>query len=137
MRKLTTALGLFGLLAMPLVAGLTRAQVEKSATSQQTEPSVWMKQKLAASQNVLGGLTKGEYDTIAKNANSMLAIGYLEKWVRADIPEYRKLLKDFEFANKALVEAARDKNLDKATIAYVQLTFSCVDCHKIVRAEMR
>ncbi len=96
-----------------------------------------MKQKLVASQNVLAGLTKGDFDMIAKNAKSMLVVGYLEKWVRADIPEYQKMTKDFEFANKSLVEAARDKNLDRATIAYVQLTFSCVDCHKIVRGETK
>ena len=44
--------------------------------------SVWMKQKLSASQNVLSGLTKADFDAIEKNAKSMIAVGYLEKWVR-------------------------------------------------------
>jgi cytochrome c556 len=99
------------------------------------ESSVWMKQKLGASQNILAGLTKGDYDAIEKNAQSMLAVGYLEKWIRADTPGYQILMKDFEYANKSLILAAREKNLDGATIGYVQLTLSCVHCHKIVRTE--
>ncbi len=43
------------------------------------------------------------------------------------------MMRDFEFANKALVHASREKNLDGATLAYVQLTLSCVNCHKVVR----
>jgi hypothetical protein len=47
----------------------------------------------------------------------MLVVGFFEKWVRADMPRYRELMGDFEHANKALVAAARDKNLDGATVA--------------------
>jgi hypothetical protein len=95
--------------------------------------SLWMKQKLAASQNILAGLTKADYESIEKNAKSMIAVGYLEKWIRADTPEYQTLLRDFLYANKSLNLAAREKNLDGATVAYLQLTLSCVNCHKVVR----
>jgi len=95
--------------------------------------SLWMKQKLGASQNILAGLTTADYESIEKNARSMIAIGYLEKWVRADTPGYQTMLRDFDFANKSLVLAAREKNLDGATVAYLQLTLSCVHCHRIVR----
>lgn len=95
--------------------------------------SVWMKQKLVASQNVLAGLTKADFDVIEKNAKSMIAVGYLEKWVRADKPGYKTMLADFDYANKSLALAAHERNLDRATIAYLQLTLSCVNCHTIVR----
>ncbi len=97
--------------------------------------TLWMKQKLAASQNILRGLTSPDYEAIEKNAQAMIALGYLEKWVRANTPGYQIMLKDFEYANRALVSAAREKNLDGATVAYFQLTLSCVNCHKIVRGE--
>jgi hypothetical protein len=32
-----------------------------------------------------------------------------------------------------MVKMAKDKNLDGAALAYVQLTMSCVNCHKYVR----
>jgi hypothetical protein len=95
--------------------------------------SIWMKQKLVASQNILGGLTKADFEAIRLNADSMLFVGYLEKWVRAETPEYQNMMRDFEYANKSLVKAAREKNLESATLGYMQLTLSCVNCHKVVR----
>jgi hypothetical protein len=92
-----------------------------------------MKQKLSASQNILAGLTKGDFEAIDKNAQSMLVVEYLEKWLRSDTPGYNMKLRDFEYANKALRLAAKEKNVDGATIAYIQLTLSCVHCHKLVR----
>jgi hypothetical protein len=130
MSRLRTTVAMVALISTTPAAHLARADDDKT---QAPEPSVWMKQKLVASQNILAGLTKEDYEAIEKNAQSMLVVGYLEKWVRADTPTYRNLLKDFEYANKSLTLAAREKNLDGATIAYVQLTFSCVHCHKIVR----
>ena len=102
-------------------------------TTKAKASSIWMKQKLSASQNILAGLTKEDYEAIEKNAQSMVVVGYLEKWVRSDIPGYQKMMRDFEYANKSLTLAAREKNLDGATIGYIQLTISCVQCHKLIR----
>jgi len=132
MRKLLIALAALALMNSTLAIDLARGDDEKA---KQQEPSVFMKQKLSASQNILAGLTKADYDAIKKNAESMLVVGYLEKWVRADTPGYQMMMKDFTYANKTLIVAARDKNLDGATIAFVQLTLSCVNCHKIVRGD--
>jgi hypothetical protein len=132
MNRLLTILAVTAVISAPLAVHATRGDDEKA---QPKGPSLWMKQKLGASQSILAGLTKGDYDAIEKNAQAMLGVGYLEKWVRADIPGYQKLMKDFEYANESLVRAAREKNLDGATIGYVELTFSCVHCHKIVRSE--
>jgi hypothetical protein len=101
--------------------------------AKEKQASVWMKQKLVASQYILGGLTKADFDAIRLNAESMVFVGYLEKWVRADTPGYQNMMRDFEYANKLLIHASREKNLDSATLGYVQLTLSCVNCHKVVR----
>jgi hypothetical protein len=112
------------------------ARTEEQAGKSSDEPkqaSIWMKQKLFASHNILTGLTKADYGVIAENAKSMLVLEYLEKWFRSDIPGYRSQLTDFEHANQGLVKAAQEKNLDAATVSYMQLTISCVNCHKLVR----
>ncbi len=108
-------------------------QPSKPAGGQEKAPSLWMKQKLVASQTILAALTRADYDTIEKNANAMLDVGFLEKWIRAGTPNYRTLMNDFQYANKSLVLAARENNLDAATVAYLQLTLSCVNCHRLVR----
>jgi hypothetical protein len=131
MRKSLIALGApvlcLAMLALQPARGFDDQAKEKQA-------SLWMKQKLVASQNILAGLTREDFDAIEKNAQSMLVVGYLEKWIRAGRPAYQTMMRDFEFANKALTQTAREKNLDGATIAYMQLTLSCVNCHKIVRS---
>ncbi len=132
MRNLLTILAALALMSSTLAIELARGDDGKS---KQQEASVFMKQKLSASQNILAGLTRADFDAIKKNAESMLVVGYLEKWVRADTPGYQKMMRDFEYANKSLVLASREKNLDGATLAYVQLTFSCVHCHKLVRGD--
>jgi len=132
MRKLLTILAALAVMNSTLAIHLARGDDGKA---KEQEPSVFMKQKLAASQNVLAGLTKADFDAIKKNAESMLVVGYFEKWVRADTPGYQKMTKDFDYANRSLILASREKNLDGATIAYLQLTISCVNCHKLVRGD--
>lgn len=63
----------------------------------------------------------------------MQVANYLEGEARVDRPGYKAELATFEHATGAIVLAARDKNLDGVTIAFTQLTISCVQCHKIVR----
>jgi cytochrome c556 len=58
----------------------------------------------------------------------------MERWVRAGMPEYRTQLQNFERANDQLIRHADAEQLDGAALAYVQLTLSCVDCHKVIRA---
>jgi hypothetical protein len=63
----------------------------------------------------------------------MQLMSYLEAWARADLPDYKSQLLAFERANSAIVRPARDQSLDGVTIAYTQLTISCMQCHKVVR----
>jgi hypothetical protein len=120
---MSTALVILLVLATP-----SRAQDEPAKTS-----SVWMTQKVQASQAVLTGLANADFQAIAQNAAAMGVLEYFEKWQRADSPGYRTQLRLFEFANRELMRAAREKNIDAATLAFNQLTVSCVNCHKIVR----
>lgn len=97
------------------------------------EGSVWMTKKLEFSKNVLAGLTRGDFELVRKNAEAMRVVGYLEMWDRANLPEYRRQIRYFEDANKELLRHAASKNINGATLAYTQLTLSCVHCHNIIR----
>ena len=97
------------------------------------QPSYWMKKKLEYSEKILAGLADGDYDAIAKTARSMNSLTQMEKWVRGTMPEYRAQLQMFQNANQQLIRTAERENLDGAALAYVQLTLSCINCHKIVR----
>jgi hypothetical protein len=96
-------------------------------------PSFWMEKKLEYSQKVLVGLAKKDFEEIGKRARSLAALNQMERWVRSGVPEYRAQLQIFQNANQQLIRAADHENLDGAAMAYVQLTLSCVNCHKVMR----
>jgi hypothetical protein len=109
--------------------GLTRAADEPTVD----EPSIWMKQKLAYSQRILNGLAMEDYEMIEKNATSMKGLSRVEGFVRSKTEGYRTQLKTFEFATSELIRNSEQKNLDGATLAFTQMTISCVNCHKEIR----
>ena len=49
------------------------------------------------------------------------------------VPEYKKQVAFFDFACQELIRQSEAKNLEGATLAYVQLTTGCVQCHKVMR----
>jgi hypothetical protein len=104
---------------------------------QAENPSFWMKKKLEHSERILEGLTAADFGLIAMNAKSMDALGQIEKFARRGMPGYRTQLRVFRFANEELIRQAEAKNVDGAAMAYMQLTLSCVNCHKIVRDPQR
>ncbi len=95
--------------------------------------SVLMKKKLEYTQNILAGLANEDFDQIHKNAKILNTFGILERWFRADTDAYRAQLKIFRFANDELIRLSEEKNLEGASLAYMQLTLSCVNCHSHVR----
>ena len=100
-------------------------------------PHVLMRKKLELSQKILAGLATEDFDAIRKNAKIMTTFVHLEQWLRADQPAYRAQLNVFHLANDELVRLADEKNLDGASLAYMQLTLSCVNCHKVMRDQAK
>jgi cytochrome c556 len=129
-----TRLCLLMLVLISAVAGVTMAADPAKDSEKQKALNTLMEKKLEYSQQVLAGLTREDYDLVVKNAKAMNTMTELEKWFRADTQEYRAQLQIFEFANNELVRLAEERNLDGISTAYVQLTLSCVNCHKYVRA---
>jgi hypothetical protein len=120
---------LTGVVLVPLLAGHGWAADKEGEDS----GSFWMQKKLEYSENILAGLAKEDFDQIAKNARSMGALNQMEKWVRGGTPQYRAQLGIFQNANQQIIRMAQEEKLDGAALAYVQLTLSCVNCHKVVR----
>lgn len=96
--------------------------------------SFWMEQKLRLSKDLLTGLANGDFETIGKSAQIMRGLNRVEKFVRRGPEGYRDHLRQFNMANQALVDAATEENLEAATLAFNQMTISCVNCHKHLRA---
>jgi len=96
--------------------------------------SYWMEAKLGYSKAILEDLTKGDFERLAQEATQMRLIGKMEGFVRRKNESYRNQLSAFDLANQELIRQAKLKNAEGATLAFNQLTTSCVSCHVLLRA---
>ena len=92
-----------------------------------------MKRKLASSQKVLEGIAVGDFKLIDKHAEELLLIAKEAGWKVLKTLAYELYSNDFRRHAETLMKNAKDKNLDAAALTYVELTLTCVKCHKHVR----
>lgn len=96
----------------------------------------FMRDKLELSQRVLEGLATEDFDLIIAKGTRLSAMSQEADWRLFQNPDYDQQSVIFRRHVSSLVKAAKDKNLDAATLAYVRMTMSCVDCHKLVRGKL-
>jgi hypothetical protein len=92
-----------------------------------------MQLKVACSMKVLVGITLEDYGLIANNAEKLVELSNKTNWYSRQVPEYELFLNEFRRNAQDLKKAGQQKNLDSASLAYVQMTLSCVSCHKFIR----
>ena len=96
--------------------------------------SALMKKKLEHAQKVLEGIAVADYKKIAGSAEELIEISKAAEWKSAvKSPRYELYSSEFRRVADSLAGKAREKNLDGAALAYVELTLTCVKCHKHVR----
>lgn len=99
--------------------------------------TVGMKIKLDFAKNILEGLSTEDHAKVLEGAKAMRGMNEIESFVRGRSPAYLTQLNIFRTATDALAESAAEKNLDGESLAYTQMTISCVNCHKVLRANQR
>ena len=124
MRKAMIAVPLVALLALIAAGGEDEPPAEDKGDA-------LMQAKLKYSQKVLHGLAIEDFDMVAEGAERLRRLGGLELWTRANTPEYQAQLQIYRTSTGELARLADEKNLDGATLAYIQVTMSCVNCHKV------
>ncbi|HEY6166486.1 MAG TPA: hypothetical protein VI454_00510, partial [Verrucomicrobiae bacterium] len=74
-----------------------------------------------------------DYSVILTNAQKLNHLSQGTGWYARQTPEYELFTAELRRHTDALVKAAKNQNLDAASLAYFQLTVSCVSCHKYLR----
>jgi hypothetical protein len=92
----------------------------------------FMRAKLTHSQKILEGLTTSDFAMIEKSSQELSLLSRTAQWQVIQSADYARHSSDFGRAADQLTEAARNKNLDGATLAYVKVTMKCIECHKFV-----
>jgi hypothetical protein len=122
-------------IALALVGGMwTGWAASQTAQANDDKVDNLMQGKLQNAKQLLEGLAMQNYDQIEKNAQQLSLLSTETDWQVLQTPEYIKLSGEFREAADSMRKAAKQKNLDGATLAYVGLTLKCVQCHKYVRS---
>jgi len=120
-------LGIGGLVLILVALGMA------SLSAQENRTKDVMRFKLHYAQGVLEGITTENFDLIATNAAHLQRLSQAAGWTVRQTEEYQRFTLDFRRAAEGLERAAQKKNVEAATVAYFQLTVSCVSCHRYLR----
>ncbi|MER3416037.1 MAG: hypothetical protein C4297_07500 [Gemmataceae bacterium] len=117
----------WAVVAVPVALWLAYGQDAPKAREQ------LMKLKLQHAQRVLEGVAQADYALIERNARELILLSQKAEWLVYRTREYTMYSDEFRRNAGDLVQAAQNKNIDGCALAYVQMTMSCVNCHKYVR----
>jgi len=92
-----------------------------------------MKQKLVHSQQLLEGVALADFAKIEKNADDLIILSHKAAWRVLQTADYIRFSDEFRRGCEGIIKMAKQKNIDGASLAYVQVTLTCVNCHKHVR----
>jgi hypothetical protein len=137
MKRLAALLALLAaLVALPALKGLgdepNKGQREQLRHEERKVQEL-MQHKLEHSHKLLEAITQNDFDQIARHANGLIALSKKAEWRVIQTPRYLQYSDEFQRAAEGLVRDARDKNLDAATLSYVEMTLSCTRCHNYIR----
>jgi hypothetical protein len=122
----------FVLVALALLA-CAPAQGSRDAGPKKDRVPALMQRKLQQAQKVLEGVAVKDFDLIAKHAQELVDISKEAEWKVLKTPRYEIYSNEFRRNAETLIGNAREQNLDAAALSYVELTLTCVKCHKHVR----
>ncbi|REJ64832.1 MAG: hypothetical protein DWQ31_20320 [Planctomycetota bacterium] len=120
-------------LLLPLLQ-LTSHGEEPNESNKRRE---FMEAKLVDSQAILESLTREDFRAMAKHAQSLSLLTLEEGWQVLQTEEYLQQSRGFRRSADTLRKAAEDENLQAATLAFVELTIKCIDCHRYIRGNQR
>lgn len=136
-RKATTktwAWSTSGAVVLAIVA-MASNRADEPVAPRPDEVAPFMRAKLKHAQEVLEGLSLGEFAMIQRAAQELAIASQASSWQVLQTVEYARQSAEFRRSCESLKNAAREENLDGATLAWMDVTMKCVQCHKYVRGE--
>jgi hypothetical protein len=114
-------------------AAAQKEEVKKKPAGSRSAHKEFMRKKLDSAQSVLEGLAMEDFKLIAKGAGELKTASTSAEFNVINDGFYNAYADKFRRTTDKMAKAAREKNIDGATLAYLDMTLSCVECHKYVR----
>ena len=127
-------------LALPLVGiGLVAVLAGSLLSFEEQEPNLRfiMQRKLDHAHSLLEALITEDFETLEDSASALRALSEEAGWFVITTPEYTERSTSFRRAVTEIEQSAKEKNLDRAALGYVDMTLQCVRCHQFLRGTAR
>ena len=107
--------------------------VRRRPPAKTDDVSALMQKKLVHAQKMLEGIALADLDMVGQNAADLVVLSKQVQFKVLKTPQYELHANEFRRALEDIQKGVKQKNLDAATLGYMDLTMSCVRCHKHVR----
>lgn len=124
---------LAAIVTVPVLAAALWLGGRSTASSADPNTATIMREKLVYSQEILRGITVEDFEAIQVNAQKLSRLSHATGWYSRQTPEYELFTAELRRHTDGLAKAAKARNVDAATLSYMQLTMNCVACHKYIR----
>ena len=114
-----------------------KSSAQKPAQEADADPdrplAKFMQLKLNNSSNILRGLMVEDFRLIRDSADELLEMSEAESWRASNDMMYLQHSNQFRNAVAELKKKAGKKSIDGASLAWMNVTMSCIQCHEWVR----
>ena len=114
--------------AVILVVGATTV-----GSAQRPSLGELMREKLMHAETLVGAVVLGNHGQTAQSAAELVRLSEATTWSPLQTPQYLNQASQFRVAAQTLADEARARDIDGVSLAYMEMTLSCVQCHKHVR----
>ncbi len=92
-----------------------------------------MRQKLDRAQQLFEAVVLARFPAVGRYAGDLLRISEQSTWTPMTTTPYLRYAGEFQEAARNLGQAASARDIDEVSTAYMTLTSSCVQCHRLLR----
>jgi hypothetical protein len=92
-----------------------------------------MGRKLEHSQKLLSAQVTNDLDKAGREAEALIRVRKEVAWMIYKTKDYDIWSNEFNTSAEKIVKASKEKNLDVAKLAYLEMTMTCFHCHTYVR----
>jgi hypothetical protein len=101
-----------------------------SSSAQTPRLNKVMRAKLGHSQNILEAVVTSNWQQLDRESRELAGATQDAAWTALKTPQYARQSEAFLRATDALIEAARLRDLEAASLGFISLSTSCVSCHR-------
>ena len=128
---------LLTLIAMPTATADDKVMEKAITAAKSGKMALLMRQKLEASQTLWEGMTTENFALVEESLKKLDRIAKEATWQSLRTKNYQRYSTIFQHTVEEMLEKAKAKDMKAVALPFVRLNLNCLECHELVRANLR